>query len=98
MKGDTGMSDPLSAADEHKRVRGQQGGHRLSKKHPLSSSDRKHIDVRYHILRELVSSGDISVQYLRSEDPNGGILTKQIGREGLKRYRAIPFREGIIFQ
>ena len=36
-------------------------------KNPLSSSNSKHIDVRYHFLRELAASGDISVQYLRTE-------------------------------
>ena len=30
-------------------------------KNPLSSSNSKHIDVRYHFLRELAASGDISV-------------------------------------
>ena len=30
----------------------------------LSSSNSKNIDVRYHFLRELTASGDISEQYL----------------------------------
>ena len=35
---------------------------------PLGSSNSKRIDVRYHLRRELVTSGDISVQYIRSQD------------------------------
>ena len=32
-------------------------------KNPLSSSNSKHIDVRYHFLRELVGKGDLCVKY-----------------------------------
>ena len=56
-------------------------------KNPLSSSNSKHIGVGYHFLGELTASGDISVQYLRSEDYHADILTKAIGRESFKRYR-----------
>ena len=56
-------------------------------KNPLSSSNSKHIDVRYHFLRELAASGDISVQYLRTEDQHADILTKAIGRESFERHR-----------
>ena len=56
-------------------------------KNPLSSSNSKHIDVRYHFLRELAASGDIAVQYLRSEDQHADILTKAIGRESFGRHR-----------
>ena len=31
-------------------------------KTPLSSSNSKHIDLRYHFLRELVGKGDFSVK------------------------------------
>ena len=56
-------------------------------KNPLSLSSRKHIDVRYHCLRELAASGDISVQYLRTEDQHADILTKAIGRESFEKHR-----------
>ena len=56
-------------------------------KNPLSSSNSKHIDVRYHFLRELAASGDISVQYLRTEDQHADILTKAVGRESFERHR-----------
>ena len=46
----------------------------------LSSSNSKHLDVRYHVPRELAASGDISVQYLRKEDQHSDILTTAIGR------------------
>ena len=58
----------------------------LAKK-PLSSSNTKYIDVRYHIFREMAASGDISVQYLRSEDQHADILTISIGMENFERHR-----------
>ena len=58
-----------------------------SARNPLSSSNSKHIDVRYHFLRELAASGDISVQYLRTEVQQADILTKAIGRESFERHR-----------
>ena len=57
------------------------------KKNPLSSSNSKHIGVRYYFLRELAASCDISVQYLQTEDQHGDILTKAIGRESFERHR-----------
>ena len=56
-------------------------------KNPLSSSNSKHIDVRYHFLRELVGTGDLSVKYLRTDDPHADILTKAIGKESFDKHR-----------
>ena len=41
-------------------------------KNPLSSSNSKHIDVRYHFLRELVGTRDLLVKYLRMVDQQCG--------------------------
>lgn len=56
-------------------------------KNPLHSFNSKHVDVRYHFLRELVGSGDISVEYLQSEDEQADILTNAIGRESFELHR-----------
>ena len=63
---------------------------------PSSSSNNKHIDVRYHFLRELVTSGDISVQYIRSEDQHEDILTKptNVGAKSFKRHRDFLLGKG----
>ena len=50
-------------------------------KSPLSLSNNKHNDSRYHFLRGLVGKGDLSVKYFRTEDQHADILTKAIGRE-----------------
>ena len=56
-------------------------------KNPSSSSNSKHIDVRYHFLRELVGTGDWSVKYLQTEDQHADILTKAIGKESFEKHR-----------
>ena len=56
-------------------------------KDPLSSSNSKHIDERYHFLRELVGTGDLSVKYLRTEDQHVDILMKAIGKESSEKHR-----------
>ena len=57
-------------------------------KTPLSSSNSKHINVRYHfLLKELAASSDISVQYLQTEDQHADIPTKAVVRESFERHR-----------
>ena len=54
---------------------------------PLGSSNSKHIDLRYHLLRELVGTGDLSVEYFRTEDQHADILTKAIDKESFEKHR-----------
>lgn len=53
----------------------------------INSSNSSHIDVRYHFLREMVASGDISVKYLQSGEQHTDILTKATGRKSFERHR-----------
>ena len=64
-------------------------------KNPFSSSKTKHIDARY--LKEMATSGDISMQGLQSEDQHAIILTEGTGRERLSKGTAIYFRAGVRF-
>ena len=41
----------------------------------------------YHLLRELVGTGDVPVKYLRTEDRHADILTKAIGKESVDKHR-----------
>ena len=54
-----------------------QGAVQLSQ-NPVSNSNSKHIDVRHHVLRELVRQGDISVSHVSSEYQRADILTKAL--------------------
>jgi len=40
----------------------------------------KHIDTRFHYIRDCVKSGLIEVQHVRTEDQRADILTKSLGR------------------
>eukprot|EP00173_Palmaria_palmata_P001592 Plantae.Rhodophyta-Palmaria_palmata.ctg19049.p2 GENE.Plantae.Rhodophyta-Palmaria_palmata.ctg19049~~Plantae.Rhodophyta-Palmaria_palmata.ctg19049.p2 ORF type:complete len:120 (-),score=21.03 Plantae.Rhodophyta-Palmaria_palmata.ctg19049:550-870(-) len=54
---------------------------------PLSSARSKHIDVRFHFLRELFKSGKIAVEYVSTEEQHADILTKVLGRAKLEYHR-----------
>ena len=43
---------------------------------PLSSARTKHIDVRFHLIQELVRSKTISVKYVPTKEQHADILTK----------------------
>ena len=45
---------------------------------PLSSARTKHIDVRFHFVRGLVSSGIIAVEYVPTNEQRADILTKAL--------------------
>ena len=51
---------------------------------PIST---KHIDVRYHFIREQVKHKVIAIKCTESRNPRADILTKAIGAEGFVRHR-----------
>ena len=57
-----------------------EGAKALAENH-LSSSNSKHIDVRHHFLRELVSTGEIAITHVTSKEQHADILTKALARE-----------------
>ena len=54
-------------------------------KDPIAHSRTKHIDVRYHYIRELVSFGKVAVDYIPTEDMKADILTKPLPFVAFKR-------------
>ena len=50
---------------------------------PLSSARSKHIDVRYHFIRDLFRTRKKSVEYVASAEQHANILTKALSRENL---------------
>lgn len=46
---------------------------------PKFHSRVKHIDIRFHFLRDAVEKGDVSIQYVPSEDNPADVLTKPLG-------------------
>lgn len=49
-------------------------------KNPVLHEQSKHIDTRYHFIRECVEKKQIAVEYVRSEDQLADILRKPVGR------------------
>ena len=57
-----------------------QGAVQLSQ-NPVSNSNSKHIDVRHHVLRELVRQGGVSVSHVPSAYQHADILTKALASD-----------------
>jgi hypothetical protein len=49
-------------------------------KNPVFHDQSKHIEVRYHFIRECVTAGKINVEYVRTDEQLADILTKPLGR------------------
>jgi hypothetical protein len=49
-------------------------------KNPVHHDRSKHIDTRFHLIREYANSGQIEVRFIRTEDQLGDILTKPLGK------------------
>ena len=47
-------------------------------KNPVHHSRTKHIDIRHHFIRDHVEKGDISVDYIRTDDQLADIFTKPL--------------------
>jgi hypothetical protein len=59
----------------------------LSRNHVFHKQS-KHIDTRYHFIRELVTGKEIYVQFCRSEEQFADIFTKPLGNELFKKHRS----------
>ena len=55
-----------------------------------SDSQRtKHIDLRYHFVRDLVLRCTISLQYCRSDDNTADVLTKPLSEDKVAQFRSM---------
>ncbi|CAB1096091.1 unnamed protein product [Ectocarpus sp. CCAP 1310/34] len=54
---------------------------------PLSSGRTKHIDVRFHFIRGLFRSGDISAKFVPTTEQHADRLTKALSRASLPYHR-----------
>ena len=53
----------------------------------ISGGRTKHIDVRFHFIRELVKHKITAIKYTESRNQHADILTEAIGAEGFVRRR-----------
>jgi hypothetical protein len=52
----------------------------LNASNPISERRTKHIDVRYHLIRYYVETGEIDLEYISGTENPAGIFTKPLGR------------------
>lgn len=57
-------------------------------KNLVSHGRSKHIDVKYHFLRDMVNKGKIDLKYCRTELQLAYIFTKALNRERFKFLRS----------
>jgi hypothetical protein len=57
-------------------------------KNPVLSGRSKHIDVKYHLVRESAEQGSIQVGEVRTDDQLGDILTKALGKLKFQEMRS----------
>lgn len=62
-------------------------------KNPVFHDRSKHIDVRYHFIRECVEENRVKLQSIRTEEQLADILTKALGRE---RFCELRLKLGVI--
>jgi len=65
-------------------------------KNPMFHQRSKHIDIRYHFVRDEVQNGNVQLQYVPSEDNVADMFTKTMSRIKLKQF--IPRILGTIEQ
>jgi hypothetical protein len=56
-------------------------------KNPVFHDRSKHIQIRYHFIRQCVENGDIDIQFIRTEAQLSDIMTKSLGRVRLQELR-----------
>ena len=47
----------------------------------VSGPRTKHVDVRYHFVRDYIEDGFVKIVFVRSEDNDSDIYTKNLGEE-----------------
>jgi hypothetical protein len=57
-------------------------------KNPVFHDRSKHIDLRYHFIRECVEKGKVEVKYVSTDDQLADILTKPLGRVRFQELRS----------
>ncbi|MCO5609766.1 hypothetical protein L7F22_063998 [Adiantum nelumboides] len=56
-------------------------------RNPVFHARTKHIKVHYHYVREMLSTGEISLPYVPTQDNLADLFTKPLSRENLEAFR-----------
>ena len=58
-------------------------------KNPVLHDRSKHIDTRYHYIRECVTKMDVQLEYVKTNDQVADIFTKPLKREDFIKMRSL---------
>ena len=58
-------------------------------KNPVQYSKTKHIEIRYHFIRDLVESKIVCLEYILTERQNADIFTKPLDRSKFETLRKV---------
>ena len=70
-----------------------QGAMSLASKH-ITEQRSKHIDIRYHFIRERIASGFISLSHVPSEENVSDLMTKPCSKQKLVKFSGVLFGGG----
>lgn len=56
-------------------------------KNPVFHARSKHIELRYHFIRDLVSKGEICMEFVSTNDQPADALTKPVTREKFEKFK-----------
>ena len=53
----------------------------------------KHIDIKYHFIREQVENGTVEIVFVRSEENDADIFTKNVGKHSFENHSSKFMKE-----
>ena len=56
-------------------------------KNPVNHQRSKHIDIKYHFIRSEIQNGNVTLQYIPTEDNVADIFTKPVTKAKLEKFR-----------
>jgi hypothetical protein len=77
----------LGFADQTPTIRCDNQAAIATLKNEAQHSLAKHIDIRYHFIKDLMEEGLLTVEYVRSEENLADILTKPLGKDKFREAR-----------
>lgn len=55
-------------------------------RNPVNRQRCKHIDIKYHFIREVINSGRVSLEYCPTDKMLADVMTKPVSKVKLKRF------------
>ena len=55
--------------------------------HPMQNPRSKHIDIRYHYIREVVASGKVALFFIEGSENPADLFTKNLGHGKFEKFR-----------